>query len=395
MGLKDCQIIFDNPYNTYYAGQTVNGRIELNFDSPKKVRGIVVCLKGEGDTSWYEEQSRTNNEGKTENERIDLTGQEEYFKIQYYLLGGASGGETELPAGQHVYPFTCVLPPTLPSSFEGEFGHVRYTVKVVLDRPWKFDQEIKAAFTVLSPVDLNKTPSTKDPVKRTLEKFFCCFCCKSGPLTVVVSLPQSGYVPGQVVPILAEIDNISNVAISNVHFSFQKIIAYHSQSPRRETKREVVVLQKMQIGAVEAGGSKTFNQPLTLPALPPSNLTNCSLIDLDYEIQVECVVSGMHTNLTTKIPLTIGTIPLMNGAAGAPSAPVESPADAPVAPASAEGGQQPGWSTAGLYPNLQPSFQPSQFGTDTIQDRNDNQHTRYNSTNFSPMYPVYNFQNNP
>lgn len=58
--------------------------------------------------------------------------------------------------GQQVYPFTCVLPPTLPSSFEGVHGFVRYTVKVIFDRPWKFDQEVKVAFTVLSPLDLNQ-----------------------------------------------------------------------------------------------------------------------------------------------------------------------------------------------------------------------------------------------
>lgn len=67
--------------------------------------------------------------------------------------------EIVLPIGNHVYPFTCVLPPTLPSSFEGDYGHVRYTIKVILDRPWKFDQEIKAAFTVISPLDLNVNPS--------------------------------------------------------------------------------------------------------------------------------------------------------------------------------------------------------------------------------------------
>lgn len=39
MGLKDAVIILDNQWNTYYAGQTVNGRIEYEFDSPKKVRG--------------------------------------------------------------------------------------------------------------------------------------------------------------------------------------------------------------------------------------------------------------------------------------------------------------------------------------------------------------------
>lgn len=39
MGIKEAAIYLDNQYNTYYAGQTVNGRIEYIFDSPKKVRG--------------------------------------------------------------------------------------------------------------------------------------------------------------------------------------------------------------------------------------------------------------------------------------------------------------------------------------------------------------------
>lgn len=39
MGLKSCEVFFDNPWNTYYAGQTVNGRVDFEFDSPKKIRG--------------------------------------------------------------------------------------------------------------------------------------------------------------------------------------------------------------------------------------------------------------------------------------------------------------------------------------------------------------------
>lgn len=41
MGLKEAAIYLDNELNTYYAGQTVNGRIEYVFDSPKKVRGKI------------------------------------------------------------------------------------------------------------------------------------------------------------------------------------------------------------------------------------------------------------------------------------------------------------------------------------------------------------------
>lgn len=39
MGLKGCEIVLDNQWNTYYAGQTVNGVVNFTFDSPKKIRG--------------------------------------------------------------------------------------------------------------------------------------------------------------------------------------------------------------------------------------------------------------------------------------------------------------------------------------------------------------------
>lgn len=42
MGLQDCQIILDNPWNTYYAGQTVNGQVKLTLNSPKKIRGKII-----------------------------------------------------------------------------------------------------------------------------------------------------------------------------------------------------------------------------------------------------------------------------------------------------------------------------------------------------------------
>lgn len=62
---------------------------------------------------------------------------------------------TILP-GHHEYPFSFQLPHSIPSSFEHSYGYIRYTVKAVIDRPWKFNHESKAAFTVISHLDLNK-----------------------------------------------------------------------------------------------------------------------------------------------------------------------------------------------------------------------------------------------
>lgn len=54
------------------------------------------------------------------------------------------------------YPFICELPFDLPTSLEGNHGHVRYTVSVILDRPMWPDQKFEEPFTVIRPVDLNE-----------------------------------------------------------------------------------------------------------------------------------------------------------------------------------------------------------------------------------------------
>lgn len=408
-GLKGCEIKLDNPWNTYYAGQTINGVVNLTFEKPKKVRGIIIRFLGEANTEWSETKRVTNSEGKTEDETETLKGHEEYFQIQYYLLGGKNSPEIELPAGTHSYPFTCALPPSLPSSFEGEFGHVRYTVKVTLDRPWKFDQDMKMAFTVIAPVDLNLNPRVKESFKLELEKSFCCFCCRSGPLSVITSIPVTGYVSGQVIPIAAECDNASNVAINLVKFILRKRVTFHVSQPRRDKKETMVKIAELSIGPVAANESRNFTQQLEIPPLPPTNLLNCGIIALDYELHIECEVSGPHRNLSGNIPITLGTIPLASFKSPAPYTDVpatnmqEDPSTAPTQPVSPVsppngGGGAMGWNVADsaggqLYPNIPPpQFVETQFKAPTIAGRDDSEHTHLlGDGQFAPRYPTFQF----
>lgn len=94
------------------------------------------------------------------------------FLLLHVKLESASEDGLTLPAGSFKYPFQMALPPSLPSSFEGKYGYVRYTVKAKIDRPWKFDHELKTAFTVLSLLDLNM----EQPSLRVRNIFiFCLF----------------------------------------------------------------------------------------------------------------------------------------------------------------------------------------------------------------------------
>ena len=56
-----------------------------------------------------------------------------------------------------------------------------------------------------------------------------------------------------------------------------------------------MAISEKNLGYVDAGQSKTFErEALPVPPLPPSNMTNCGIIDLDYHVEV---------NLSHKKPL--------------------------------------------------------------------------------------------
>ena len=58
---------------------------------------------GESETKWTETEQKTDNEGKSYEDTIALSGHEEYFQIQYYLVGGKNSAEIELPSGNTVF----------------------------------------------------------------------------------------------------------------------------------------------------------------------------------------------------------------------------------------------------------------------------------------------------
>ena len=101
-----------------------------------------------------------------------------------------------------------------------------------------------------------------------------------------VHVPVTGYVCGQDIPITADIDNASNIRVNSLRFILRKNLRFHTTAPRRDTKKDVVTIAELSIGPVEPHSTKNYIQRITIPALPPSNLTNCGLIDLDYELKV-------------------------------------------------------------------------------------------------------------
>jgi len=74
-----------------------------------------------------------------------------------------------LAAGNHGFQFDYTLPRDLPSSYQGRWGQVKFTVKATLKRPCRFDIERETEMNVIAYLDLNDDPELAVSIRGVIE----------------------------------------------------------------------------------------------------------------------------------------------------------------------------------------------------------------------------------
>ncbi|XP_043652431.1 arrestin domain-containing protein 17 [Drosophila teissieri] len=303
-----CEIDFDNnPHGTYFGGQVLTGRVTLKLDKTKLVKAITLNITGYAETRWIERVTRNRRR-----RRRTFYGREDYIASKTFLVGSNLSSQVSIEAGIHTYNFVCLIPTECPSSFEGAHGRVRYMTNVTLVRPWKFDQNYTRCFTVLKVMDLNfDSPLLRVPAHSETSKTYCCWPCRSDPLALQLTVPQTGFVPGQNVPISVLVTNDSHIPVEQLLISFVMLVTYHSKPPSMpNTTSERLVVNTFKGDAVQRNCKKLFSYEIRVPATPPTCFNLCGIIQIAYQVEVEAKVKGCHNNEVVSIPVTIGSVPL-------------------------------------------------------------------------------------
>lgn len=219
----------------------------------------------------------------------------------------------EIPSGTHRYEFSVRMPSEVPASFEALNGHIRYNVEAVLDVPWDFDQEFKLPFNVFRVFDLNFHPELKIPCKSEEIKRFCCCFCQSEPLVMTVTVPQSGFVPGEKILVTVDYDNRSDIAIIRTRISLKRTIRYNSQTPHTKTKFEIEKMVEVFVAGVDPSSSNVVERYLVVPpSMPSSNEQVCNVVQITYELKVEGETPAFSNNIELSFPITIGSVQFNN-----------------------------------------------------------------------------------
>jgi len=71
----------------------------------------------------------------------------------------------------------------------------------------------------------------KVPAHSETSKTYCCWPCRSDPLALQLTVPQTGFVPGQSIPLTVLITNDSHIPVEQLLMSFVMLVTYHSKPP--------------------------------------------------------------------------------------------------------------------------------------------------------------------
>ncbi|KAJ2949378.1 hypothetical protein O0L34_g15290 [Tuta absoluta] len=303
MGFDHGRIVFERTNRIYYAGEIMRGKVVFNQEKKKSFTGIYAKLKGVCDVHWTS-GSEFDRGGRTHH-----TSHEKYVDQKVYLIGGPNG-DVHIQPGHYEYPFTLTIPSHCPPSFEGPYGHIKYTVKVAIERLFKFDQEKTVAITVLNPKDLNMDPYCREPMLFEFEETYCCWCSSQGMCETTVKLPQSGYCPGQTINFELKCTNNSSVEMDLIMFQIietRKYKAVHNS----DSKNAKDVIATMTKGPVHKHTTRNWSVAMEIPQLVLFNLDACKYIDIRYDFKVKILVnSGCHLDASDRRQLVLGHIPL-------------------------------------------------------------------------------------
>ncbi|XP_020612616.1 arrestin domain-containing protein 4-like [Orbicella faveolata] len=367
------RVEFQDDKTTFFPGEIIKGIVRVMVNKELKLRGIRVEFHGEANVFLSGGDQR----------RKRPANSEVYIDLVATLFGKApdEAGENPVlaPGDEYTLPFQFHIPSeNLPSSVEGNFGHVRYWLRAFIDRPWRFDISTKAFFTVIEHVDINVAPGLLHPCQVEQEEQYG-WACFSGPLSVTVQTDRGGYCPGEDIAVSAFINNQSSSRICGVEIIFFQISVYTIKSGKRN-KRRVEKVASVKRDEIQGIGDHHMEMvPLPIPSLPPT-MTSCSCIKISYELKFVVHIGGWNSkDLTLTIPITIGSVPyqpLLLPSPVEPSAP-------PLCPPPYSDDIQP-------HPGVVlPSYAECVYGGAAIHDENDSGDMMGDST-FTPMYPFVN-----
>uniref|UniRef100_T1GHS0 Arrestin C-terminal-like domain-containing protein n=1 Tax=Megaselia scalaris TaxID=36166 RepID=T1GHS0_MEGSC len=253
-----CSVEFvNNPYRSYYAGNTLYGCLNIALDREKYIKvsslRITNPCKRKGQSSFP---------------RGRYTVKAEQTFIDEKLLVVSN---TRLPAGEHTFQFESNLPADCPPSFKGKHGQIKYKA-VILVPKMLCDKKIPFEFTILSYSPL---PFFEANIPISIH---------IGP-TKTVTFPKNVFRVGEHILIDINIDETKEKKDRSIKFFLVQYIWYqtkencHSCRSQRKQKGNVIEFPVIT-------SDYNYKQSIRIPDNLPTTLEYIEVIKIRYLLKI-------------------------------------------------------------------------------------------------------------
>ncbi|UMM44187.1 hypothetical protein L5515_019389 [Caenorhabditis briggsae] len=314
-------IVFDQPEFT--TGQNVTGRAVFQTSVAINACYLKICIHGAAHTKWNESEQRhrdCNGTSECYTETVQYASEINYVSGET-IAWSAKNGTNTLQPGNHIFPFSFPLPVDCPPSYEGFHGHIRYSIRVELDRPWNFNKKEREYFKVVPNFDLNYLPYGNTPImQKDVKDIGAIF--KKGIVTMTVTIPKQAVASGEALPITIDIDNCSKRPAycvraelkQNSHYNASRNSLFSHSSchdhHKDDSKRVAETRKNIKITARTHGREQLM---MKIPKLAPS--FQCPIIGVEYCLSVKLdTETSLNNTLHCEFNLIIGTVPIIHNA---------------------------------------------------------------------------------
>ena len=236
-------------------------------------------------------------------------GKEGYLNTTVNLIGEEKSDLVDIPVGCTDIPFIFTLMTSLPSSFNGRFGHIVYNMEAVLFLSDSSFKIVNRLFFVHNLFNLNVEPQLKLPIESAKIKEFISLCCRRSRFYMSVFIPHTGYTSAQNIKVCIKLANDSNINIEKTSISIRKIVSYNV---KEVCKRDFETIVTTYVEGVDSNHSKNIEYNLKIPkTITNISKQNSTIIQVEYDLIVSCIPEGCHFSPKIKIPIKIGNIPLV------------------------------------------------------------------------------------
>ena len=278
---------------TISTESSVRGEVVLDVHEAKSYKRIIITFVGKARISF---EPRA---GDTSTMRWKVTDQEYFVNHAIILWSKEESLDGQLAPGQYKWPFSFSIPPDAPSTFDGKFGSVSYTLQATIKTGrLRSNHVVEHPIRVKQIVNLSASHLFQ-PRCREVQKRVCCCCCASGAVVLNVIVPSTGLCIEETFTLRTSIENGSSRSLK-LRAVITKQIVYSSRGTRREDKSVLVSEASNQIAA---RSTEEWNPSITIPN---TETVNCRVIMMNYTLIISAILTAA-SNLTVSMPITLGT----------------------------------------------------------------------------------------